>query len=151
KRGFVSAVAALLADLGDANIAPDTFAAAAATPRDTELAEVYGRYVAFQEQRGVADLPRRLALARDVLTTDRRRPTADDRRPIEHGRRTTNDGRRAHGPLDVYELLVVDGFDQFTPVQLSLLAALARRVPRVAITLTLDERERPAQRRFART
>src|SRR5262245_33661138 len=42
KRGFVSAVAALLADLGDANIAPDAFAAAVATPRDAELAEVYG-------------------------------------------------------------------------------------------------------------
>jgi ATP-dependent helicase/DNAse subunit B len=138
KHGFVASVAELLTDLGDADVAPEAFAAAAATPRDAELAEVYARYAAFQERRGVADLSRRLALARDALATDDQRPRTD------HELRTP-------GPLDEYELLVVDGFDQFTTLQLSLLAALARRIPRVAITLTLDERERPAQRRFART
>jgi RecB family exonuclease len=139
KRGFVAALAELLTDLGDAGIAPETFAAAV-TSRDTELGEVYARYVAFQEQRGLADLPRRLALARDALMADQR-PTTNDGQ---------NQGATDYG-LGGYELLVVDGFDQFTPVQLSLLAALARRIPRVAITLTLGERERPAQRRFART
>jgi ATP-dependent helicase/DNAse subunit B len=165
KRGFVAAVVELLTDLGDADIVPEAFAAAAATPRDVELADVYARYVAFQERRGVADLPRRLALARDVLTTDHGRPTTDDRPPTaDNGRpatdhhlttdnrlRITDYGLRTCGPLDGYELLVVDGFDQFTSLQLSLLAALAHHVPRMAITLTLDERERPAQRRFART
>ncbi|MFL5805895.1 MAG: hypothetical protein ACJ8CR_29675, partial [Roseiflexaceae bacterium] len=126
KRGFVAVIAELLADLGDADITPGAFASAAREPHDTELAEVYTRYVAFQEARGVADLPGRLRLARDALL--------------------------AHpGLLDGYALLVADGFDQLTPIQLSLLAAAARCIPRVAITLTLDERERPAQRRFART
>jgi ATP-dependent helicase/nuclease subunit B len=126
KRGFVAAVAELLADLGDADIAPDAFSTAARTPHDYELAAIYARYIGFQEARGVADLPRRLRLARDALLA----------RP---------------GLLDSYVLLAVDGFDQFTPLQLSLLAVAARRIPRVAITLTLDERERPTQRRFART
>src|SRR5258706_4320493 len=110
KRGFVAAVAELLADLGDADIAPEAFAPAAREPRDTELAEVYTRYVAFQEARGVADLPGRLRLARDALL--------------------------AHpGLLDGYALLVADGFDQLTPIQLSLLAAAARCIPRGPITL----------------
>lgn len=126
KPGFVAAVAELIADLGDADIAPGAFAAAARSPHDSELAEVYRRYVVFQERRGLADLPRRLRLARDALLA----------RP---------------GLLDDVALLVVDGFDQFSPLQLSLLAALARRVPHTLITLTLDRRDRPAHRRFART
>jgi ATP-dependent helicase/DNAse subunit B len=162
KRGFVAAVADLLADLGDAGIAPRAFAAAAATQRDIELAEVYARYIAFQERRGVADLPRRLALARDALA-DHRPPTTDHRPMTNDQRPTTSDHRRSDqlptlnsqlpspGLLDEYELLLVDGFDQYTPVQLSLLAELARRIPRTAITLTLDQRERPAHRRFIRT
>ncbi|HET9221885.1 MAG TPA: PD-(D/E)XK nuclease family protein, partial [Roseiflexaceae bacterium] len=89
--------------------------------------------------------------------TNDERPTTNDQR------RTTTDHQRSDQPptpnfqlpsaglLEEYELLVVDGFDQFTLVQLSLLAALARHIPRVAITLTLDERERPAHRRFVRT
>ncbi len=84
---------------------------------------------------------------------------------MDHGRWTTDDGPRTnddrprttdHGPrtpelLDEYELLVVDGFDQFAPLQLALLAALARHIPRTVITLTLAPRDRPAHRRFART
>ena len=126
KPGFIAAVAELLLDLGNADIAPAAFAAAARTPHDAELAEIYRRYVLFQEQHGVADLPRRLQLARAAL--------------LGHERL-----------LDDHRLLVVDGFDQFAPVQLSLLAALPRHVPQMLLTLTCEARDRPAQRRFART
>ncbi len=53
-----------------------------------------------------------------------------------------------------WPLLLVDGFDDFTAVQLDLLALLANRVDRMVITLTgtVDDRERSlAHRRFART
>ncbi|NJO08160.1 MAG: hypothetical protein HC876_23105, partial [Chloroflexaceae bacterium] len=55
------------------------------------------------------------------------------------------------GLLSTITLLVVDGFDQFTPLQLSLLVALVRRIPRSYITLTWEAGTRPALRRFART
>src|SRR5207247_1535251 len=79
-------------------------------------------------------------------------PTTDERpRTMDDGRGATDDGRPTPRLLDEYELLVADGFDQFAPLQLALLAALAHHIPRTVITLTLEQRDRPAHRRFART
>ena len=53
-----------------------------------------------------------------------------------------------------WPLLVVDGFDNFTPVQLALLEVLATRVGELIITLTgtADGSERPfVHRRFDQT
>ncbi len=125
KPGFVAAVAALLGDLANADIAPAQYAAAAQTPHDAELAALYARYTLFQQQHSLADLPRRLGLARDAL-----------------GSGTAS--------LAGIELLVADGFDQLTPLQIGLLAALARRTP-VTLTLTSAAPLRAAHRRFNRT
>lgn len=126
KPGFVASVADLCLDLGEAGISPEAFAASAGSPHDHELAELYRRYVAFQETAQVADQPHLLQRASRALregATLRRR----------------------------FELLIIDGFDQFTPVQLDLLVELARRLPRTLLTLTGGPHPRPAYRRFERT
>ncbi|HEU4321903.1 MAG TPA: PD-(D/E)XK nuclease family protein [Roseiflexaceae bacterium] len=125
KPGFVAAAAALLGDLANADLTPARFADAAQTPHDAELAALYARYTLFQQQHGLADLPRRLGLARDALRT-------------------------GAANLAGIALLAVDGFDQFTPLQISLLVALARHVP-VTLTLTAADPPRAAHRRFNRT
>lgn len=124
KPGFVAVAAALLDDLANAAISPVRFAAAAQTPHDAELAALYARYQQFQQQHGLADLPRRLEQARAAL--------------------------RSGVSLRGVGLLVADGFDQFTPLQLALLAELARQVP-LTLTLTAGPRPRAATRRFERT
>ncbi len=126
KPGFVAAVAELMLDLGNADIMPAAFAAAAQTPHDHELAAVYARYEQFQVKHGLADLPRSLQLARAAL-------------------------RNNPALLRDTPLIAVDGFDQFAPVQLALLAEAARHVPEIIVTLTGSTEPRPAQRRFART
>jgi ATP-dependent helicase/nuclease subunit B len=49
------------------------------------------------------------------------------------------------------DLLVVDGYDQFTPLQTAVIALLAGRIPDVLFTLTtIPERQTTVGRRFAR-
>jgi RecB family exonuclease/superfamily I DNA/RNA helicase len=122
--GFVAVAAALLDDLASAAIDPPRFAAAARSPHDAELATLYARYEAFQRQHGLADLPRRLSLACAAL--------------------------RSGAGLPGVSLLIADGFDQLTPLQLALLAELARRAP-LTLTLTASPQPRVALRRFERT
>jgi superfamily I DNA/RNA helicase len=126
KPGFVSAAAELLADLGAAGIMPDAFAAAARTPHDADMSALYSAYIERQASSGLADMSRRLILARDAL-------------------------RAQPALLSDLALLAVDGFDQFTLVQLELLAAVAGRVPQTLITLTGSVPARPAHLRFRRT
>ena len=125
KPGYVAAVGALITELCEAECAPAALAAAGIGPYDAELAAAYAAYLARLDQLGLADGPRRLALARDAL--------------------------RARPGLLARELLVVDGFDQFTPLQLSLLREVAAQAGQTLITLTGEQRERPAHRRFRRT
>lgn len=132
KPGFVARMGSLIAEAQEAMVVPHRWKTAGVTPYDHELGSISERYQATLEQTGLADYARRLALAREALQT-------------------------APGLLPGLDLLVVDGFDQFTPLQLELIAALTRCSRRSIITLTGSHGshgshgERPAHRRFART
>jgi ATP-dependent helicase/nuclease subunit B len=54
-------------------------------------------------------------------------------------------------PMRDVPWVIIDGFDQFTPLQLRFVRALATQVPQTHLTLTAAEQVRPAHRRFART
>ena len=82
-------------------------------------------YAAAQRNLNVADSPQRLSLARDALSAD--------------------------PAIQRVDTLVIDGFDQFTALQLSIIALLANRSRRAVITLTGGATPRPAHRRFVRT
>ena len=107
-RGFVAILAELIDELKQAKVDVDEFAAAARSPKDKELALIYRRYQDALRQSDLADVEGEgwLALAK--------------MRDIS---------------LDV-DLLLVDGYDQFTIVQAQMLAALSQAIPDVHISLT---------------
>jgi len=92
-------------------------ALAGGNDRDRQLALLYDRYQVFLQGSGCADADALLWLAAEALENDLRLS-------IETG-----------------HLLVV-GFDQFSPVQLRILKALASRLPRVSIYLLWDAARR---------
>ena len=110
-RGFVTALARLFDELKQNQINEQAFASAARTEKDRELAEIYARYQAELRRQRLADVEGEGWLA---LAKLREQPQ------ITAG----------------VDLLIVDGFDQFTRVQAQLLAALARSIPQLRITLT---------------
>ncbi len=110
--GLLRAVADFLDDLQRNLVTPAAFAAAARSERDRELARIVTRYRLSQSEQGVTDRPGALELAREAL------PEAAMRREL----------------VDV-NLLLVDGFDRFTPLQASVLMQLADCVQRALITL----------------
>lgn len=132
--GFVQVLQRLIGDLKAAGIYPDAFAAAlsgmGSEPRLAELALVYSAYQERLREKGWADAAGMGWLAAEA---------ARERFPA-----LARD----------WPLLVVDGFDSLTSVQLSLLSVLAGRVGTtlVALTGTLDGSRRPAvHSRFRRT
>jgi len=132
--GFVQVLQRLIGDLKAAGIYPGAFAGAVAgmgsEPRLAELALVYAAYQERLREKGWAD-----AAGVGWLAAEAAR-------------------ERAPGLARDWPLLVVDGFDSFTSVQLSLLSVLAGRVGTavVALTGTLDGRGRPAvHSRFSQT
>ncbi len=110
-RGFTSVVADLIDELKQSRVDVDDFAAAARSEKDRELAAIYRRYQDSLRQSELADVEGEgwLALA-----------TLKERSDI----------------IDAVDLLLVDGYDQFTPVQAQLLAELSRARAPVHITLT---------------
>jgi len=110
-RGFVTVLARLFDEFKQCGISADAYAKASQNPKDRELAAIYARYQRQLRENRLADLEGEgwLALAKLQEQT-----------------------QIVAGP----ELLLVDGFDQFTRVQAQLLAALARAIPRLHITLT---------------
>jgi ATP-dependent helicase/DNAse subunit B len=129
KPGMLATLDRLIAEAQDAEVAPEALAAAGLTPYDAELGAIFAAYRERLHVCGQFDTARRLELARETL----------------------HDPAHA-GLLRGVGLLVVDGFDEFTSLQLSLLAALAAHLPHLLITLTSDPaRPRPAHRRFNRT
>lgn len=124
--GFVLLIDELIGDLRAADLDPAALAAAGVTRYDGEVATILRAYLAEMAAIGYADLHGLLARARDAL-------------------------RRDPALLAGLELLVVDGFDQFTPLQLSLLLEVLQSVERALITLGGEAEERPAQHRFNRT
>ncbi len=132
--GFIQVLEGLIGELKAARIWPHTFTQAVAAlgdePRLHELALIYAAYQERLQAQGWADRAGLGWLAVEALE-ERARHVARD-----------------------WPLLVVDGFDNFTPVQLALLEVLAARIEKLIITLTgtADGGERPlAHRRFEET
>lgn len=132
--GFIQLLQRLIGELKAARIRPDDFAAAARgsgdKPRLVELAQVYAAYQAQLRAQRWADRAGLGWLAVEALEG------------------------RASAAARGWPLVVVDGFDSFTPVQVALLAALAGRAGEMLITLTGDPGDGPANlahRRFAAT
>jgi ATP-dependent helicase/DNAse subunit B len=132
--GFVQILERLIGELKAARIHPDEFAQAVdgmgSEPRLVELAQIYAAYQQRLQARGWADRAGLGWLAVEALEERAPRVACD------------------------WPLLVVDGFDNFTSVQLALLKVLSSRVGETIITLTgtSDGRERPlVHRRFDET
>lgn len=109
-RGFVSILAELIDELKQAGVDVKDFAAASSSVKDEEIAQIYGRYQDLLRSSDLADVEGEGWLA---LATLRQKPEIAS---------------------DV-DLLLVDGYDHFTRVQARLLAALARAIQNVHITL----------------
>lgn len=124
--GFVRIVADFINELKQSRIYPEDLQRMAATPKDRDLALIYQAYQERLQTYRLMDKEGQGWLAVDELLTDAR--LAGDLR-----------------------LLVVDGFDQFTPVQADLLSLLADRAEDTLITLTrVTGREATVGRRFER-
>ncbi|MYD09591.1 MAG: hypothetical protein F4X02_06065 [Chloroflexi bacterium] len=110
-RGFVSVAADLIDELKQSRVDVDDFAQAAHSEKDHEIAAIYRRYQDRLRQSELADVEGEgwLALAK---LKERNDIVAD------------------------VDLLLVDGYDQFTPVQAQLLAEIARAGRPLHITLT---------------
>jgi ATP-dependent helicase/DNAse subunit B len=115
KPGFVQVAQQLIEELKSARIDPPAFRAAAqrrgAGPRLLELADIYDTYQTRLQQQEWADRVGLGWLAVDALA--------------QHAPDACRD----------WPLLIVDGFDDFTPIQLALLGALAERVGYLVLTL----------------
>ncbi len=110
-RGFVSVLADLIDELKQAGVDVKAFEAAAQNAREREIAAIYLRYQDMLIQGELADLEGEGWLA---LATARSNPAL---------------------AADV-DLLLVDGYDQFTPVQAQLLAALSASVQTARISIS---------------
>jgi ATP-dependent helicase/DNAse subunit B len=124
--GFVRIVADFIYELKQNVIRPEAFSEVAAVGRakDRDLALIYSEYQNTLQRNQLVDKEGEGWLALDEV----------DRR-LKIGREIA--------------LLLVDGFDQFNPLQSQLLALLSSRVQRSLITLpTVPERENTVGRRF---
>lgn len=110
-RGFVSVAADLIDELKQSRVDVDDFAAAARSEKDREIAAIYRRYQDSLRQSELADVEGEGWLALATLQ------------------------KRSDIIADV-DLMLVDGYDQFTPVQAQLLAEISRSREQVHITLT---------------
>jgi ATP-dependent helicase/nuclease subunit B len=122
--GFVRIMADFIYELKQNQVAPDKLAQAAQSPKDHEIAAIYARYQDHLRQHELVDREGEGWLALEAL------------KPNPHIAR------------DV-DLLLVDGYDQFTPLQARLLMQVAARARQTFITLTtVPEREDTIGRRF---
>lgn len=121
--GLVVALDRAIAEIKRAAIEPDDLARAVGGARDRrgDLVAIYRRYQEELQERGLYDVEGQAWLTREHLR--------------EVAGATGFEGIRA---------IVADGFTDFTPTQLEILAAMARRVERVVITLphATDNRRR---------
>jgi len=132
--GFIHVLQKLIAEWKAARIQPDDLSRAVtalgAEPRLRELVQVYTAYQEHLQLRSWADRAGCGWLAVEALE------------------------ERAPAVACDWPLLLVDGFDNFTPVQMAMLRVLAGRVGDLIITLTgtADGSERPlVHRRFKET
>jgi ATP-dependent helicase/DNAse subunit B len=129
--GFIQILERLIGELKAARIHPDDFAQAVdgmgGEPRLVELAQIYAAYQQHLQAQGWADRAGLGWLAVEALE------------------------ERAPQIACDWPLLIVDGFDNLTSVQLALLKVLASRVGQMVLTLTgtVDGHDRPlVHRRF---
>ena len=115
KRGLAAVLADLIDEFKQNGIEVDQFRNASKSAKDREIAAIYHRYQETLRQSDLADVEGEGWLA---LATVRRQPALAAQ----------------------VDLLLVDGYDQFTPVQARLLAALARSIQQVHITLSAPMR-----------
>lgn len=123
--GFVRVVADLIYELKQNRVFPETYLKAAqqsSIAKDHELALIYDTYQALMQSYDLVDREGEGWLALEALEN------------------------QASLASDV-NLLLVDGYDQFTPVQASLLATMSQRVDDLIVTLTKapDERDKREQ------
>ena len=124
--GFIAVLADLIDELKQNSVRPEAFQAGAITEKDKEISKIYDRYQDTLIDHNLVDLEGEGWLALETLR---------DKPDI----------------VQDVDLLLVDGYDQFTPVQSQLLAELSRTIPSVDITLTtVPDRGADYARRFAR-
>lgn len=131
--GFVQECRRVIDEMKSAQIAPGRFLRAVQDvgdpPRLRELGMIYERYQQQLQEHHLVD-PRGLGwLALDALA------------------------RHEAPALREWDLLLLDGFANFTQTQMSVLAQLQRRIPQIIITLTGDrdaDTPRTAHRHFTR-
>lgn len=122
--GFIRIVADFIAEMKQNRIYPEAYVETALTLKDRDLAKIYHGYQAYLKEFRLVDSEGEGWLAVEALA----------------------DNRTLAGNL---ALLLVDGFDQFTPVQADLLTQLAERADEALITLTtVPGREETVGRRF---
>lgn len=125
--GFVRVVAELVDELKQGEIDPRIFAERGVSAKDAELARIYDLYQQRLQQYNLVDIDGQGWLSAEAV-------------------------QAAPGMLASLELLLVDGFDQFTPLQAHLLKLLADQAAETLITLTtVPVREQTVGRRFLRT
>lgn len=125
KPGFTQVIADFIYELKQNVIYPETFMEMATSDKDRDLAEVYMTYQQTLRQNDLVDRDGEGWLA---LTALRDKP---ERMPN-------------------LALLLVDGYDQFTPLQAELIALLASHAERTLVTLpTVPGREKTVGRRFS--
>jgi ATP-dependent helicase/nuclease subunit B len=132
--GLLSVLADFIGELKQNHVQPETFYNAAHTQKDLELATIYTQY---------QDVLRRYSLV------DR------DGEGWLAGVLLEEEIRKGSNSIASVDLLVVDGYDQFTPVQTNILALLSQQIETL-ITLTRLPMDRqgnppPVGRRFEQT
>jgi ATP-dependent helicase/nuclease subunit B len=131
--GFVREIANFIDELKQGVVPIEWFKQQAETRKDKELALIYEAYQQRLIVNQLVDREGEGWLALDVLRQD-------DKRLIE--------GQPLHLKLPL-KLLLVDGFDQLSPLQASLIARLSGRAGQALVTLTtVTEREDTIGRRF---
>ena len=133
KPGFIQKVTEVIQELKAGGISPEVFQSAInkmeSGPRLMEIGEIYLDYEKYLEEEDLVDY---LGAAWSALISMQEGTLIPDR----------------------WSPLIVDGFDDFTPVQIRILSLAAAQIPELTITLTgePDDRVRPmVHKRFLRT
>ena len=113
-RGFVTVLARHFDELKQSAVRASSYAAAAHSAKDRELAAIYARYQRLLRDKRLADNAGAGWLALEAAQAQPGLASSVDR-------------------------LLVAGFDQFTRVQAQLLAELARAIPQTQVTLTATD------------
>jgi len=127
KPGFIQLVSGFIKELKQGVVPHESFMAAAQTDKDHDLALIYQRYQEFLIRHHLSDRDGAGWVALEALKGN------------EH-------------LVDAIGRLVIDGFDDFNPLQVALLNALAQQVQETVLTLTYEaHRSDTACRIFAWT